>query len=100
VTSLNLKLKNYGFLSHSHAVHAHNVAAGIEWIVIIKPGKHTVGNLLNDQFIIGFALFSPPKYAVWMPSHIVNIGFCMPELLFCKRNGKAGFYFLRFHKNC
>ena len=81
-------------LGQRHAVHAHDVAAGIEWIVVVESRQNTVRNLLNHKLIVGLAFLATPKDPARVPFHIVDIGLGPVELVLRIRQCKAGFYFL------
>jgi hypothetical protein len=56
-----------------------------------------VGDLFDDQFVVGFALFSTPENAVGVPFHVFHVGFGAGVLVIRKGDRKAGFYFLGVH---
>ena len=73
--------------------------AGIERVGVVKSRKDAVGNLLHNQFAIGFAFLASPKYALRMPLHVVHILFGVIELIVREGDRKTGFYFFCFHSN-
>jgi len=79
------------------AIHPHNVFGSIIGLVVVKTRKNAVRNLLDDQLIVGFTMFSLPENAMGMSLHVFNVALCPTVLLICERNGEAGFYSLCIH---
>lgn len=78
-------------------LHAKNVFAGCNGIVVVKAGKNPVGDLLDHQFFVGFTFLSTPKNTVRVPFHVVDILPGTVVLFIAESNGEAGFYALCIH---
>lgn len=77
--------------------HAHYVLTGSIRFIIIEAGENTMGNLLDDQFVVRLALFALPEDPVRVAFHILHITFGTIVLLVRKGYRKTGSYFLSVH---
>ena len=66
-------------------------------IVVIEAGKDPVGYLLDDQLLVGLALFTPPEDPVGVPFHVFDIVPGVLILGFTELYGEAGLDFLCVH---
>jgi hypothetical protein len=79
------------------AVHFDNIAPRPVRLIIVEPGQDPVSNLLNDEFFVAFAFFTPPKHPVAVAFHILDIILGADVLILGKCDGKTGFDFLCAH---
>lgn len=64
---------------------------------MVESRQDPVGDLLDNEFVIGLSLFSPPKNPVRVPFHVFNVALGVLVLVVRKFNDEAGTYFLSIH---
>src|SRR5690606_21382486 len=87
------------FSHRDRTVHLDNIPSRAERIIVVETGEDPVGDLFDDQLLVGFALFSAPEYPVWMAFHVFYIALGVLVLVFTEFDGEAGPYFLCVHNN-
>lgn len=73
------------------------MTAGVKWIGVVKSGKDTVSDLLDNEFLVSLSFFASPEDTLWVSLHVINIRFCVVVLIVTEGDREAGLYSLCFH---
>ena len=75
------------------------MSAGIHRIVVIEARQNAVGDLFDDQFLIGFSSLALPEDTAGVALHVFDVILCAIVLIIFKGDREAGSNFLCIHSD-